>query len=433
MQQIRTQDGGDYWQLLTRPAARRQEVRPRVKQILESVQLTGDIALRELTRRLDGVELEHFELPREEWFPRSETVSGELQQAMSRAAINIYYFHQSQWSPEELKVETSPGVFCWRRPVPIQRVGIYIPGGTAPLFSTVLMLGIPAQIAGCPEVFLFTPPRSDGTVDPTILFAARLAGVHRVFRVGGAQAIAAMAWGTETVPAVDKIFGPGNVYVTEAKAQVAAQGVAVDLPAGPSEVFIIADEAADAAWVAADLLSQAEHGADSQVVLATPSQRLARATLQELERQLARLPRQELARRALQQGVCLITRNLNEALDIANRYAPEHLILMVQDWEGLAERVKHAGSVFLGYLTPEVLGDYASGTNHVLPTGGTARAYSGISVESFIHWITFQQADRKGLRLLGPTVELLATAERLHAHARAVSLRRKMVEGDTQI
>ncbi|NOX38295.1 MAG: histidinol dehydrogenase [Calditrichaeota bacterium] len=423
MKVYRTSDPMNWQDILKRPVQKQPEIARQVADILEAVRRRGDAAVREFTARYDGVTLESFELPEEEWQSQAEAVSEALRRAISRAAMNIRYFHQAQWQPEVLEVETSPGIVCWRRPVPIQRVGIYIPGGSAPLFSTVLMLAIPAQLAGCPQVLLFTPPAKGGQVHPAILYAARLAGVHRVFRIGGAQAIAAMAFGTETVPAVDKIFGPGNAFVTEAKSRVAAEGVAIDLPAGPSEVFIIADESADPALVAADLLSQAEHGADSQVILATPHADLVTQTLARLEAQLKQLPRESIARQALQHARALITRNLDEAMELANAYAPEHLILMVRQPGEWARKVVHAGSVFLGAHTPEVLGDYASGTNHVLPTGGAARAYSGVSVESFVRWITFQQASEAGLRSLGPDVEILAHAEQLDAHARAISLR----------
>ena len=423
MNVYRTSETRDWGKLLKRPVQKQPEVARQVASILEAVYCQGDEAVREFTARFDGVMLESFELSDEEWEFQASGISEELQRAITRAAMNIRYFHLVQWEGTVLEVETSPGVVCWRRPVPIQRVGIYIPGGSAPLFSTVLMLAIPAQLAGCPEILLFTPPANGGQVHPAILYAAKLSGVNRIFRIGGAQAIAAMAFGTPSVPAVDKIFGPGNAYVTEAKAQVSARGVAVDLPAGPSEVFIIADASADPAFVAADLLSQAEHGADSQVILATPDAALVSQTLCLLEQQLSRLPRQSIVRKALQHALAFITRDLEEAMELANAYAPEHLILMVRHPRQWAQKVLHAGSVFLGAYTPEVLGDYAAGPNHVLPTAGAARGYSGVSIESFVRWITFQQASKTGLQSLGPTVEVLARAEQLDAHARAISLR----------
>ena len=413
----------DWQAVLARPAQENPQLSQRVAEILKTVREQGDAALREFTRRFDGVEIRQLTVSEAEMESAREHLAPPLQEAIRQAADNIRTFHRAQWHPESKMVETMSGVHCWRRAVPIQRVGLYIPGGSAPLFSAVLMLGIPARIAGCPEVYLCTPPGPDGQVHPAILYTAHLVGIRTVFRVGGAQAIAALAYGTETVPAVDKIFGPGNAYVTEAKTQVSTQGLAIDLPAGPSEVLVIADGSANPAFVAADLLSQAEHGPDSQVVLLTPEERLARQVMEQLEVQLRELPRQHIARQSLQHSRCIVTADLEEAVKISNRYAPEHLILLVQDFRALAERITNAGSVFLGPFTPEAMGDYASGTNHVLPTYGYARAFSGVSVESFLKWITFQELDQNGLRRLGPLVETLAQAEQLAGHARAVTIR----------
>ena len=320
-------------------------------------------------------------------------------------------------------METQPGVTCWQRAVPIERVGLYIPGGTAPLFSTVLMLAVPARIAGCGEVVLCTPPGRDGRVHPAVLFAAKEAGVSRIFKVGGVQAIAAMAYGTESIPKVYKIFGPGNQYVTAAKQLVSLRDVAIDMPAGPSEVEVLADDTANPVFVAADLLSQAEHGTDSQAVLITTSLRLLQAVKEEVERQLELLPRKEIARKALEQSKLIVVPDKETALRMTNAYAPEHLIIETADYEQVADRVVNAGSVFLGPLTPESAGDYASGTNHTLPTNGYARAYSGVSLDSFIRKITFQEIRPDGLRAIGPAIEVMAANEQLDAHRRAVTVR----------
>lgn len=341
---------------------------------------------------------------------------------MLLAADNIQRFHQARISPE-VRLETQPGVTCWTKRVPLQRVGLYVPGGSAPLFSTVLMLGLPAALVGCPEIVLCTPPSPDGTIDPAILFAAKICGIHNVFRMGGAQAIGAMAYGTRSVPAVDKIFGPGNRFVTEAKNQVRLEGIAIDFPAGPSEVLIVADDTANPAFIAADLLSQAEHGADSQVMLVSLDPGLPPRVQTEIDNQLQTLPRRDLARQALANGWMITMTNKTQAMQFVNAYAPEHLIIQTANPNQLADQVLHAGSVFLGAYSPEAVGDYASGTNHTLPTAGHARIYGGISCASFVKEITFQELTREGLVNLGPAVEEMAEAENLAGHRRAIAIR----------
>lgn len=412
----------DWPALCVRPeSAAEGDVNAAVQDIMERVRSRGDAALRDYTEMLDGVRMDDLRPTQREWQMADELDAG-LARAIDVAAVNIRTFHAAQKKPE-LSVETSIGVRCWRRSVPIRRVGLYVPGGTAPLFSTLLMLGIPAVVAGCPEIVVVTPPGPDGTVHPAILYAARTVGVQQVRKVGGAQAIAALAFGTESVPAVDKIFGPGNRYVTAAKMFAQSRGVAIDLPAGPSEVLVIADESCDPAFVAADLLAQAEHGPDSQVVLVTTDEGICIRVARELQLQLDRLPRKIIASEALSKSRMIVLSSLAEALAFSNLYAPEHLILAVDEPERLAAGVINAGSVFLGHYTPESLGDYASGTNHTLPTNGWARSYSGVSLDSFVREITFQEAGPEGLRSLGPVAERMAYAESLDAHAIAVSLR----------
>jgi histidinol-phosphate aminotransferase len=415
---------GTWPALQARPAAAQaKEVEIRVRAIFEEVRREGDAALRRLTQQLDGALLESLVVSPQEFGAAPTQVPASLQAAIQQAKANIEAFHAAQ-REDEIRVETMPGVSCWRQSVPLQRVGLYVPGGSAPLFSTLLMLGVPARLAGCPELVVCTPPQPDGSVSPVILFVAQLLGIDKVLKVGGAQAIAALALGTATVPAVAKIFGPGNRYVTAAKQLAAADGaVAIDLPAGPSEVLVIADASANAAFVAADLLSQAEHGPDSQVMLLTDSAELLNEVQRELAAQLAGLPRRAVAAQALAESRALLLADAGEMLAFANEYAPEHLILAVDDAEALADRVTNAGSVFLGHLTPEAVGDYASGTNHTLPTGGYARQYSGVSLDSFVRKITFQRLTAEGLRNVGPLVEVMAEAEGLQAHARAVSRR----------
>jgi histidinol dehydrogenase len=403
--------------LLTRPVQDSLSIEGKVLPILELVKSRGDEGLRELAKKFDGIDLTKFAFSQEQLDAAEGRLDEELKTAILQAYQNIYTFHQAQLQSVE-KIETMPGVTCWRRSVGIEKVGIYIPGGTAPLFSTVLMLGIPARLAGCKEVVLCTP--SD---HPAILYAAKLVGVTAAFRIGGAQAIAAMAYGTETVPKVYKIFGPGNQYVTTAKMLVSKEGIAIDMPAGPSEVAVYADDTAVASFVAADLLSQAEHGADSQVLLVSTSEKLVAAVNEALTTQLEVLPRRDLAAQSIANSTAILVNSSYEAIDMLNEYAAEHLIISVKDAEAVSERITNAGSIFLGNYTPESCGDYASGTNHTLPTNGYARAYSGVSVDSFVKKITVQHITASGIRNIGPIVEIMAQAESLDAHKRAVTLR----------
>jgi len=409
---------------LTRPVqAVAQATREGVAATLEAVRTRGDAALRELTARFDKVELEGFAVTPAEFAAAEATVAPELRQAMAEAAARIEAFHRAGMAGG-YALETAPGVVCERIVRPVPRVGLYVPAGSAPLPSTALMLCVPARLAGCREVVLCTPPRADGSADPAVLVAARLAGVECVFKLGGAQAIAALAFGTGSVPRVDKIFGPGNGYVDEAKRQVAQCGAAaIDMPAGPSEVLVIADAGADAAFVAADLLSQAEHGPDSQVLLLSDSETLIERVEAELAAQLAALPRAGIARQALSASRLIAVDSLEQAFDISNDYAPEHLILALREPRAWLDRVEAAGSVFLGDWTPEALGDYCSGTNHVLPTNGAARAWSGVSVSSFQNLVSVQAASREGIAAIGDCAVTLARAEGLDAHANAVALR----------
>ena len=406
----------DQWlDLLRRPALDTEKLFDAVRSLINKVRTEGDRALLELEERFDAVRLSSLGVTPEEMEAASRQVAEPLKAAIRLAKQNIETFHSSQRFVGK-KVETMPGVTCWQKAVGIEKVGLYVPGGTAPLFSTVLMLAVPAQIAGCREIVLCTPPDQTGGVHPAILFAAQLAGVSRIYKVGGAQAIAAMAYGTESIPRVYKIFGPGNQYVTAAKQLVSLHGVAIDMPAGPSEVVVLADETAQPSFVAADLLSQAEHGVDSQVLLVTPSQRLQQAVKEEVEKQLAVLPRREIAACALANSRLIQVRNLAEAVRLVNAYAPEHLIIETAHYREVAEQITHAGSVFLGSLTPESAGDYASGTNHTLPTNGYARAYSGVSLDSFIRKITFQEIQAEGIQAIGPAIEEMAASEQLEAH-----------------
>ncbi len=400
-----------------------QRTRDAVAAVLAEVRQIGDAALREFTSRFDGVALDDFEVGAAEFAAAESAVAPALKQAMQEAAARIEAFHRAGMA-QPYAVETAPGVVCERMIRPIPRVGLYVPAGSAPLPSTALMLGVPARLAGCREVILCTPPRADGSADPAVLVAARLTGVTSVFKLGGAQAIAAMAFGTGSVPRCDKLFGPGNSYVTEAKQQVAQAGVAaIDMPAGPSEVLVIADAGADPAFVAADLLSQAEHGPDSQVLLLSDAPALLDRVARELDRQLAALPRAAIARQALSASRLIEVERLDDAFTISNEYAPEHLILALREPRAWLERVEAAGSVFLGDYTPEALGDYCSGTNHVLPTSGAARAYSGVSVASFQNFVSVQAASRAGIGRIGECALTLARAEGLDAHANAVALR----------
>ncbi len=412
--------------LLKRPSTDNLAVRPKVKEIIDAVRREGDTALKRFSQEFDGAVIDDFSVLKDEIKAACQEVSRELQDAVQLAKKNIETFHKAQLVQEN-KIETTPGVICWRKSVPIGKVGLYIPGGTAPLFSTVLMLAVPAKLAGCKEIILCTPAGTDGNVHPAILYAADICGTKKIFKAGGAQAIAAMAYGTKSIPAVYKIFGPGNQYVTTAKMLVSMDGIAIDMPAGPSEVLVIADENADPEFIAADLLSQAEHGVDSQVILITNSKDSAVKTAKEVNRQIQLLPRKEKAAASLKNSKIIVTENLGQALEIADCYAPEHLILNISNPEDYLDKIQNAGSVFIGPLTPESAGDYASGTNHTLPTNGFARSYSGVSVESFMKKITFQQISEEGLRNIGPAIETMAEAEGLTAHKNAVSVRLKRI------
>ncbi|CAN5320045.1 histidinol dehydrogenase [soil metagenome] len=414
-------------ELTKRPQLELEFLESSVRNTLTRVKLSGDRAVQELTLQYDGVSIENMSVSSKEIEEAILSLNNSLKKAINVAAANVRLFHTKQ-KRDVLTVETMPGVTCWRRSVPIERIGIYIPGGTAPLFSTVLMLGIPASIAGCKEIILCTPPDKDGSVNPAILFAASLAGITQIFKVGGAQAIAAMAYGTQTIPPVSKIFGPGNQYVTKAKQTVNQEGVAIDMPAGPSEVMVIADDAADASFLAADLLSQAEHGIDSQVVLVSLSESKVTEVEKEIEKQLEALPRKEIAIKALQNSLAICFSSTETVLKFANAYAPEHLIINTSDCDVLSEKVINAGSVFLGPYSPEAIGDYASGTNHTLPTNGFAKAYSGVALESFTKMITYQKLTKDGINLLGPSVEIMAEAEQLIGHKQAISIRLKKLK-----
>ena len=413
----------DQWsEILKRPSLDFDSLFDQVKNTLDEVRHHGDAALRNFTRKFDKVEVDALEVTKEEIAEAIKMVSTELKEAIEMARRNIWKFHSEQ-QREYTEIQTSPGVYCWQKAVPIEKIGLYVPGGSAPLFSTVLMLGIPAQIAECKEVILCSPPASDGKINPAVLYAAHVAGIHRIFRVGGAQAIAAMAYGTESIPKVYKIFGPGNQYVTAAKQLVSLSDVAIDMPAGPSEVLIIADETANPVYVASDLLSQAEHGADSQVLLVTTTENLIEKTLEQIEIQIEKLPRKETARKALDNSRIILVKNLDEAIAVTNEYAPEHLIISTRSYMVVAEHIVNAGSVFLGNMSPESAGDYVSGTNHTLPTHGFAKAYSGVNLDSFLKKITFQQLTSEGLTNLSNAIILMAENEGLQAHANAVKLR----------
>ena len=421
----------DWMEILRRPVLNTDTLRNTVKEVLDKVKTEGDKAVREYEERFDKVKLDSLGVTETEIAEAEKEVPIELKAAIMLAQKNIHTFHSSQRF-EGKKVQTVPGVTCWQKAVAIEKVGLYIPGGTAPLFSTVLMLATPAQIAGCKEIVLCTPPDKEGKVHPAILYAAKLAGVNKIFKAGGVQAIAAMAYGTESVPKVYKIFGPGNQYVTAAKQLVSLRDVAIDMPAGPSEVEVLADETANPIFVAADLLSQAEHGVDSQAILITTSVELQQAVKVEVECQLALLPRKEIAEKSLANSKLIVVDSMEEAIELTNAYAPEHLIIETEDYLSVAERIVNAGSVFLGSLTPESAGDYASGTNHTLPTNGYAKAYSGVSLDSFIRKITFQEIKPEGLNIIGPAIELMAANEQLDAHKNAVSVRLGQLENGNE-
>ena len=413
----------DEWKaLLERPHRDASELHGTVKAVLDDVRQRGDEAVKEYEQKFDKVALESLAVSEAEMEEAEKLVSEDLKEALLLAHSNIEKFHASQ-KFEGKKVETAKGVFCWQKSVPIEKVGLYIPGGTAPLFSTVLMLATPAKIAGCKEIVLCTPPNREGKVNPVILMAAKVAGVSKIFKAGGVQAIGAMAYGTESVPKVSKIFGPGNQFVMAAKQQVSLYDVAIDMPAGPSEVAVVADDTANPVFVAADLLSQAEHGVDSQVIMITTSEAMAEEVSMEVDRQLDLLPRKEMAAQSLLYSKLIIVKDIDEAVEITNEYAPEHLILAVADYMAFAERVVNAGSVFLGNYSCESAGDYASGTNHTLPTSGYAKAYSGVNLDSFCRKITFQELTAEGVRSIGHAVELMAEAELLDAHKNAMTLR----------
>ncbi len=424
MKKIYYPNKSDWMEILKRPVLDVETLRGTVNEVLNRVKAEGDKAVIEYEERFDKVKLDVLAVTETEIMEAEKNVSNELKEAVLLAHKNIHSFHASQRF-ESAKVETVLGVTCWQKAVAIEKVGLYIPGGTAPLFSTVLMLAVPAKIAGCKEIVLCTPPNKEGKVNPAILYAAQVAGVNKIFKIGGVQAIGAMAYGTESVPKVYKIFGPGNQYVMAAKQQVSLHEVAIDMPAGPSEVEVLADETATPAFVAADLLSQAEHGADSQVVLITTSEKLIEEVEKEVMSQLKALHRRDIAEKSLANSKLILVKDMDEAIDMTNEYAPEHLIIETKDYMELAEKVVNAGSVFLGALTPESAGDYASGTNHTLPTNGYAKAYSGVNLDSFIRKITFQEITREGMCTIGPAIEVMASNELLDAHKNAVTVRLK--------
>lgn len=422
MQIIKYPSRGQWATLLARPAFDSSSLFETVRQVLNDVRANGDKAVKQYTRQFDGVEFDAIEVTKAEIEAAEKLVSPLLKQAIEMAKRNIWKFHSEQ-QPELKEIQTSPGVYCWQKAIAIEKVGLYIPGGTAPLFSTVLMLAIPAQIAECKEIILCSPPDKSGNIHPAVLYAAKVAGVHRIFKIGGTQAIAAMAYGTETVPKVYKIFGPGNQYVTAAKQLVSLKDVAIDMPAGPSEVEVLADETSNPAFVASDLLSQAEHGVDSQSILITTSEELIEKVLEEINIQLAELPRRKFAEKALENSKIILVKTLEEAVEMTNEYAPEHLIIATRYFKGVAENIINAGSVFLGNYTPESAGDYASGTNHTLPTNGYAKAYSGVNLDSFLRKVTFQEITKEGLTNLSNAIILMAENEELQAHSNAVKIR----------
>ena len=422
MKQIKYPSREQWTDILKRPALNTESLFDTVRGIINRVRAEGDAAVIEYEATFDKAILTSLAVTEAELEEGVALVSEELKAAISLAKKNIETFHASQRFVGH-KVETMEGVICWQKAVGIEKVGLYIPGGTAPLFSTVLMLAVPAKIAGCKEIVLCTPPDKNGKIHPAILFAAQMAGVSKIFKAGGVQAIAAMAYGTESVPKVYTIFGPGNQYVTAAKQLVSLRDVAIDMPAGPSEVEVLADDSANPVFVAADLLSQAEHGVDSQAVLITTSEKLQGDVMKEVERQLAELPRREIAEKSLANSKLILVKDMDEALELTNEYAPEHLIIETENYREIAERVINAGSVFLGSFSPESAGDYASGTNHTLPTNGYAKAYSGVSLDSFIRKITFQEIRPEGMKAIGPAIEIMAANEQLDAHKNAVSVR----------
>lgn len=427
MKIVKYPERSDWQRLLERPYIDVSKLNGTVADILDDVRKNGDDAVRRYEAKFDGVSLTSLAVTEEELDSAVNEVSGELKSAIELAHSNIEKFHMSQRMTVH-KVETAPGVCCWQKGVAIQKIGLYIPGGTAPLFSTVLMLATPAKIAGCEDIILCTPPNKEGKVNPAILVAAKVAGVNRIYKIGGVQAIGAMAYGTETVPKVYKIFGPGNRFVMTAKQQVSLSDVAIDMPAGPSEVCVIADDSSNAEFVAADLLSQAEHGTDSQVLLISTSESMAEKVIKEIDRQMALLPRRNIAAQALENSICIVAHDSSEAMDISNAYAPEHLVIATEDYDELADKVVNAGSVFLGRYACESAGDYASGTNHTLPTHGYAMAYNGVNLDSYIRKITFQHITPEGVRSIGRAVEVMAENEMLDAHKNAMTVRLKNID-----
>lgn len=412
----------DWTEVIKRPAFDTTNLFDTVSNILKEVKTKGDKAVLDYSLKFDKVQPEVLQVTQKELSEAEQLVDSNLKNAINIAKNNIEKFHAAQ-RLEEKKVETTPGVVCWQKSVAIEKVGLYIPGGTAPLFSSVLMLAIPARIAGCKEIILCTPPNASGKVNPAILYAAKVAGVNKIFKAGGVQAIGAMAYGTESIPKVYKIFGPGNQYVTAAKQIVSLRDVAIDMPAGPSEVEVLADEYANPAFIASDLLSQAEHGVDSQSLLVTTSESLIEKVSKEVDKQLSKLPRKEIASKSLENSKLILVGNMAEAIELTNEYAPEHLIIQTEDYMDIASKIVNAGSVFLGPFTPESAGDYASGTNHTLPTNGYAKAYSGVNLDSFVRKITFQEITRQGIESIGPAIEIMAATEELDAHKEAVTIR----------
>jgi histidinol dehydrogenase len=421
---IRYPKRSEWQKIVERPHLDVSQLNETVASVLADVKLRGDEAVKGYELKFDHVDLASLEVTKEEIAEAEKLVTKELKEAIQLAHANIKTFHESQRFRSK-KIETQPGVTCWQKSVPIEKVGLYIPGGTAPLFSTVLMLATPAKIAGCKEIVLCTPPNREGKVNPAILMAAQIAGVSKIFKAGGVQAIGAMAYGTESIPKVYKIFGPGNQYVMAAKQQVSIHDVGIDMPAGPSEVCVIADDTANAEFVAADLLSQAEHGADSQVFLITTSNKFIDEVQKELDKQLEALPRKEIAQKALENSMLVLVSDMHEAIDLSNTYAPEHLVIQTEDYEDVASKVINAGSVFLGQYACESAGDYASGTNHTLPTHGYATTYNGVNLDSYCRKVTFQHLTEEGVRQIGHVVELMAEAEQLDAHKNAMSVRIK--------
>lgn len=424
MQVIRYPKREEWEKLIQRPTFDTSSLNDTVSAILSDIKQNGDKAVIQYEEKFDKVKLSSLKVEISEIAESEKKLSEELKTAITTACRNIEKFHQSQVF-ESRKIETTEGVICWQKSVGIEKVGLYIPGGSAPLFSTVLMLAVPAKIGGCKEIVLCTPPDKNGNINPAILYAAKTAGVNQIYKAGGVQAIGAMAYGTESIPKVYKIFGPGNQYVMAAKQLVSLKDVAIDMPAGPSEVQVIADQTANPAFIAADLLSQAEHGPDSQVILTTTDEKLIDNVLAEIEKQLAELPRKEIAEKALVHSKAILLQNTDEIIDLTNEYAPEHLIIETEDYINIADKIINAGSVFLGNYTPESAGDYASGTNHTLPTNGYAKAYSGVNLDSFIKKITFQEISREGIQNLGNTIEIMAENELLFAHKNAITLRLK--------